>query len=183
MSRKRRKEQIRKLQNRCQLIEQQAEKEIENAKKQFSEKEEQYLEHIQILTKRLMDGKHYVTERVCVDVAKEYPWMYESSRLPLSEIEEYQERKVTDMMLRELCKRTDLLQRIEHPGHTTFYMEVLKLDDRPIPALSLPKDVDKIFQEDIKAEQFRREYLGQFLDDNNPEGYKTIDNWMNVDKI
>lgn len=50
-------------------------------------------------------------------------------------------------------------------------------------ALNLPKDVDKIFQKDIEVEQFRREYLGQFLDDNNPEGYKTIDNWMNIDKI
>lgn len=43
-------------------------------------------------------------------------------------------------------------------------------------ALNLPKDVEEIFQEEIKSEQFRREYLGQFLDDNNPEGYKTIDN-------
>lgn len=50
-------------------------------------------------------------------------------------------------------------------------------------ALNLPEDVDELFQENIKAEQFRREYLGQFLDDNNPEGYKTIDNWMNIDKI
>lgn len=50
-------------------------------------------------------------------------------------------------------------------------------------ALKLPKDIDEIFQEEIKSEQFRREYLGQFLDDNNPEGYKTIDNWMKVDKI
>lgn len=50
-------------------------------------------------------------------------------------------------------------------------------------ALNLPKDLDKILQEDIKAEQFRREYLGQFLDDNNPEGYKTKANWMKVDKI
>lgn len=40
-------------------------------------------------------------------------------------------------------------------------------------ALNLPKDIDEIFQEEIKSEQFRREYLGQFLDDNNPEGYLT----------
>lgn len=40
-------------------------------------------------------------------------------------------------------------------------------------ALNLPKDVDELFQEEIKSEQFRREYLGQFLDDNNPEGYLT----------
>lgn len=44
------------------------------------------------------------------------------------------------MMLRELCKRTDLLQRTEHPDFTTFYMEVLKLDDRPIPTLVIPKE-------------------------------------------
>lgn len=50
-------------------------------------------------------------------------------------------------------------------------------------ALNLPKDVDEILQKDIKVEQFRREYLGQFFDDNNPEGYKTVDNWMKVDKI
>ena len=50
-------------------------------------------------------------------------------------------------------------------------------------ALNLPKDVDELFQENIKAEQFKRDYLGQFLDSNNPEGYKTIDNWMKVDKI
>lgn len=140
MSRKRRKEQIRKLQNRCQLIEQQAEKKIEIANKQFSKKEEQYLEHIQILTKRLMDGQHYVTEKVCVNVAKESPWMYENFNLPLSEIQKYQEQKVMDMMLRELCKRTDLLQRTEHPDCTRFYMEVLKLDDRPVPTLAIPKE-------------------------------------------
>lgn len=140
MNRKQKKEQIRKLQNKYELIKQQSEKDIENAKKQFSEKEDHYLEHIQILTKRLMDGKHYVTERVCVNVAKNGLWMYEDSRLPLSEIEKYQEQEVMDMMLRELCKRTDLLQRTEYPGHTTFYMEVLKLDDRPIPTLTIPKE-------------------------------------------
>lgn len=140
MNRKQRKEQIRKLQNRCQLIEQQAGKKIEIANKQFSEKEEQYLEYIQILTKRLMDGQHYVTEKVCIDVIKESPWMYKNSNLPLSKIEEYQEYKAINMILRELYKRTDLLQRTERPDSTTFYMEVLKLDDRPIPTFSIPKE-------------------------------------------
>ena len=140
MNRKQRKEQVRKLQNQCELIKKQAEKDIENEKELFSKKEDHYLEHIQILTKRLMDGQHYVTERVCVNVAKEGPWMYEDSKLPLFEIERYREQKVMDMMLRELCKRTDLLQRTEHPEHTTFYMEVLKLDDRQIPALTIPEE-------------------------------------------
>lgn len=140
MNRKQKKEQVRKLQNQCELIKQQSEKDIKDAKEIFSKKEDHYLEHIQRLTQRLMDGQHYVTERVCVNIAKDNPWMYASSRLPLSEIERYQEQKVMTMMLKELCKRTDLLQRTEHPDHTTFCMEVLKLDDRPIPAFVIPEE-------------------------------------------
>lgn len=94
MNRKQKKEQVRKLQNQCELIKKQAEKDIKNAKERFSEKEDHYLEYIQILTERLMDGKHYVTERICVNVAKESPWMYEDSRVPLSVLERYQEQKV-----------------------------------------------------------------------------------------
>lgn len=150
MNRKQKKEQIRKLQNKCELIKQQSEKDIENTKKCFSEKEALYLEHIQILTKRLMDGQHYVTERVCVKVTKEGPWMYENSTLPLFEIERMREKKVMDTMLKELCKRTDLLQRTEYPDHTQFYMEVLKLDDRPMPTIAIPREYTGNPLEEIK---------------------------------
>lgn len=144
MNRKQKKEQVRKLQRKCEILKQQG---IDNCKtvaenlNSIREKDKElYLEHIQILTKRLMDGQHYVTERVCVNIAKDNSWMYASFRCPLSEIEKYREEKVMTMMLRELCKRTDLLQRIEHPDHTTFYMEVLKLDDRPIHAFVIPEE-------------------------------------------
>lgn len=56
------------------------------------------------------------------------------------------------------------------PFSYTKYKELLKQFDA---ALNLPKDVDELFQEKIKSEQFRREYLSQFLDDNNPEDYLT----------
>lgn len=32
-------------------------------------------------------------------------------------------------------------------------------------ALNLPKDVDKMLQEDIKRERFQKEFLGQFVED------------------
>lgn len=49
--------------------------------------------------------------------------------------------------------------------------------------INIPKDIQDIFQEEIKRTRFQREYLGQFIDDNNPEGYKTKDNWSRIDKI
>lgn len=140
MNRKQKQKQIKKLQAQCEIIKQQAQIDIDNIKKHYSEREDCYREHIQILQERLLDGKHYVTERVCVNVAKENPWIYECSNLPLSEIERYREQKIMDMMLRELCKRTDLLQRTEYPDCTRFYMEVLKLDDRPVPTLTIPRE-------------------------------------------
>lgn len=86
--------------------------------------------------------------------------------------------KMTYFMRNLLTKWLEMAD--QGPFSYTKYKELLKQFDA---ALNLPKNVDKMFQEDITAEQFRREYLGLFLDDNNPEGYKTIDNWMNVDKI
>lgn len=140
MNRKQKQKQIKELQARCEIIKQQAQIDIYNIKKYYSEREDYYLEHIQNLQNRLLDGKHYVTERVCVNVAKENPCTYEWSNLPLSEIERYREQKIMDMILRELCKRTDLLQRTEYPDRTRFYMEVLKLDDRPVPTLTIPRE-------------------------------------------
>ena len=64
MNRKQKKEQVRKLQNQCELIKQQSEKDIENAKEVFSKKEDLYIDYIQELNKRLMNGQHYVTEVV-----------------------------------------------------------------------------------------------------------------------
>lgn len=49
--------------------------------------------------------------------------------------------------------------------------------------INIQKDIQDIFQEEIKRTRFEREYLGQFIDDNNPEGYKTKDNWRRIDKI
>ena len=136
MNRKQKQKQIKKLQAQCKIIERQAQINIDNIKKYYSEREDCYRKHIQILQERLSDGKHYVTEKVCVNIAKETPWTYGYSNLPLSAFERYREQKIMYMLLKELCKRTDLLQRTEYPDQTQFYMEVRKIDDRPIPTLT-----------------------------------------------
>ena len=56
-------------------------------------------------------------------------------------------------MLKELCKRTDLLQRTEYPDQTQFYMEVRKIDDRPIPTLTIPRECAANPFKEIKNER------------------------------
>lgn len=63
MNRKQKQKQIKKLQAQCEIIKRQAQIDINNIKKHYSEREDCYCEYIQILLKRLLDGKHYVTER------------------------------------------------------------------------------------------------------------------------
>ena len=57
------------------------------------------------------------------------------------------------ILLRELCKRTDLLQSTEYPDHTQFYMEVRKIDDRPIPTLTIPREWSANSFKEIKNER------------------------------
>lgn len=37
--------------------------------------------------------------------------------------------------------------------------------------------------EQTECKKFTRLFQGEFLDDNNPEGYKTNKDWMRIDKI
>lgn len=141
MTRAQRKAKIQKLENKCETLQKQNEKKLKEQQEVFREREDEYIEHIKILQKRLMDGKHYRTEKVCVNIdQKEHLTMYQNVNMPKNIVDEYINRRTMDAMLRELSKRTDLLQRQDFGDHTTFYMEVLKLDDRPISTITIPRE-------------------------------------------
>lgn len=141
MTRAQRKARIQNLENKCKTLQKQNEKKLQEQQEAFREREEEYIKHIEILQKRLMDGKYYRIEKVCVDIdQREHLMMYQNVNIPKNVIDEYINQQTMDAMLRELSKRTDLLQRQDFGDRTTFYMEVLVVDDRPLPTITIPRE-------------------------------------------
>lgn len=140
MTRAQRKARIQNLENKCETLQKQNDKKLQEQQEAFREREERYIEHIKILQKRLMDGKYYRTEKVAVDIdQRENLTLYQNVNMPKNVVDEYINQRTMDAILRELSKRTDLLQRQDFGDRTTFYMEVLVLDDRPLPTIEIPK--------------------------------------------